>query len=189
MSLTLRLDSAGVIHGDFNEFNIMIKEVEEANGDVKVVPVVIDFPQMVSIDHANADEYFQRDVDCIKLYFSRRFGFVSDDTGPHFAEVRRDVAKSTDKKRVDVKVEASGFSKKMAKDLDAYMKEHNILGDRHDVDGLGGAEDEDEDEDEDDDEETEEGADKDEQDATGDTAERVATDRGVENDLSQQEPT
>lgn len=153
MGIIVKFAHLGLIHGDFNEFNIMIKEVEGENGEVKVIPVVIDFPQMVSIDHANADEYFQRDVDCIKLYFSRRFGFVSDDTGPHFSEVRRDVAKSTEKKRVDVKVEASGFSKKMAKDLDAYMKEHNIQGDHNGMDELEGGEDDDDDEAENEDDE------------------------------------
>lgn len=131
MGIIVKLAHLGLIHGDFNEFNIMIKEVEEADGGVTLLPVVIDFPQMVSIDHLNAEEYFQRDVDCIKRYFSRRFGFVSDDSGPHFGEVRQAIAKGTATKRLDVKVEASGFSKKMSKDLDTYMKEHNIGGDTH----------------------------------------------------------
>jgi len=130
IAIIVRLAHLGLIHGDFNEFNIMIREVEGQDGEVGLVPVVIDFPQMVSIDHANAEYYFDRDVDCIKRYFSRRFGFVSDDDGPHFKEVRRAIAKDTETKRLDAKVEASGFSKKMAKDLDAYMKEHNIDGDR-----------------------------------------------------------
>ncbi|KAK5082494.1 Serine/threonine-protein kinase rio2 [Exophiala xenobiotica] len=118
IAIIVRLAHLGLIHGDFNEFNIMIKEVEKQDG------------QMVSIDHANAGYYFDRDVDCIKKYFSRRFGFVSDDDGPHFKEVRRAIAKDMETKRLDAKVEASGFSKKMAKDLEAYMKEHNIDGDR-----------------------------------------------------------
>lgn len=129
IAIVVRLAHLGLIHGDFNEFNIMIKEIESEGGDVSLVPVVIDFPQMVSIDHANAEYYFDRDVDCIKRYFSRRFGFVSDDEGPHFNDVRKAIAKDTSIKRLDVKVEASGFSKKMAKDLDAYMREHGIDGD------------------------------------------------------------
>lgn len=130
MAIIVRLAHLGLIHGDFNEFNIMIREEQVGDGEMKIVPVVIDFPQMVSIDHANAEEYFQRDVDCIKRYFSRRFGFVSDEDGPHFAEVRKEISKDTTTKRLDVKVEASGFSKKMAKDLDAYMKLHNADQDR-----------------------------------------------------------
>jgi len=140
VAIIVRLAHLGLIHGDFNEFNIMIKEIEQEDGDVSLLPVVIDFPQMVSIDHENAEYYFDRDVDCIKRYFSRRFGFVSDDAGPHFKDVRRAIAKDTVTKRLDAKVEASGFSKKMAKDLDAYMKEHNIDGDRAGEDNDEGSE-------------------------------------------------
>lgn len=46
MDLIVRLGNAGVIHGDFNEFNIMVTD------DAK--PILIDFPQMVSTSHANA---------------------------------------------------------------------------------------------------------------------------------------
>lgn len=181
MGIIVRLAHLGLIHGDFNEFNIMIREVEGENGDVKVVPVVIDFPQMVSIDHTNAEEYFQRDVNCIKLYFSRRFGFVSDDDGPHFDEVRRSIAKDTETKRVDVKVEASGFSKKMAKDLDAYMKEHNIQGDRGGADDLG--------EDEDDEEEEEDAEDENVTDDVLEGSEESTNRRDPDHEQNRQEPT
>lgn len=46
MDLIVRFGNAGVIHGDFNEFNIMV--TDEAN------PIIIDFPQMVSTSHPNA---------------------------------------------------------------------------------------------------------------------------------------
>lgn len=46
MDLIVRFGNHGVIHGDFNEFNIMLTD------DFK--PVVIDFPQMVSTCHINA---------------------------------------------------------------------------------------------------------------------------------------
>lgn len=46
MDLIVQMASHGVIHSDFNEFNIMITKDEK--------PVVIDFPQMVSISHENA---------------------------------------------------------------------------------------------------------------------------------------
>lgn len=130
IAIIVKLANLGLIHGDFNEFNIMIKEVEQDDGEVTLLPVVIDFPQMVSIDHANAEYYFDRDVNCIKRYFSRRYGFVSDDSGPHFKDVKKAVIASEEDLRIDVKVEASGFSKKMSRDLDTYMKEHNIDGDR-----------------------------------------------------------
>ena len=47
MDLIVRFAHAGLIHGDFNEFNILIRDSGE--------PVVIDFPQMVSTSHENAE--------------------------------------------------------------------------------------------------------------------------------------
>lgn len=121
----VRFAQHGLIHGDFNEFNILIEEQFDHDGErVQLIPTIIDFPQMVSIDHANAEYYFDRDVACIKRFFDRRFGFTSDEPGPFFKD-----AIKTMSTRLDVEVEASGFSKKMAKELDTYMKEHGIDGD------------------------------------------------------------
>lgn len=48
MDIIVRFARAGLIHGDYNEFNILIcRESGE--------PVVIDFPQMVSTSHENAE--------------------------------------------------------------------------------------------------------------------------------------
>ncbi|OJJ62000.1 hypothetical protein ASPSYDRAFT_40575 [Aspergillus sydowii CBS 593.65] len=147
MDMILRLARYGLIHGDFNEFNILIKEVEdpEAKGkgkaredeeddeNLKLIPVLIDFPQMVSIDHANAEMYFDRDVNCIKRYFQRKFHFVSDVPGPFFSEAKKQLLKNPGK-RLDVEVEASGFSRKMARELEKYMKEVGADGDNKEND-------------------------------------------------------
>ncbi|KAJ5152380.1 hypothetical protein N7492_010675 [Penicillium capsulatum] len=161
MDIILELARFGLIHGDFNEFNILIKEEripdakgkapantdEESDENIRLVPVLIDFPQMVSIDHVNAEMYFDRDVNCIKRYFQRKFHFVSDVPGPSFAEARKKFLKNPGK-RLDVEVEASGFSRKMARELEKYMQE---VG----ADGDAGAPREDEDEEEDSDSEEE----------------------------------
>jgi len=141
----VRFAQFGLIHGDFNEFNILVEERDQPDGSVSLIPTIIDFPQMVSIDHANAEYYFDRDVACIKRFFDRRFGFTSDEPGPFFKDAIKMITK-----RLDVEVQASGFSKKMAKELEVYMKEHGVDGDAGDVevereDG-GEAEDEEEDE-------------------------------------------
>ena len=39
---------------------------------------MIDFPQMVSTSHINAKYYFDRDVECIRSFFERSFGFCAD---------------------------------------------------------------------------------------------------------------
>lgn len=118
MDLIVRLAQRGLIHGDFNEFNILIKE-ETVGDKVQVIPIVIDFPQTVSTNHANAQYYFDRDVACIKRYFERKFKYTSDEPGPYFA----DAMKGADpEKRLDVEVEASGFSKKMGRELERFVE-------------------------------------------------------------------
>lgn len=47
----------GLVHCDFNEFNLMIDDEERLT--------IIDFPQMVSVLHQNAKELFERDRQCI----------------------------------------------------------------------------------------------------------------------------
>lgn len=141
IDMILRLAQFGLIHGDFNEFNILIKEktavpdIEGGEGEtassetLKVLtPILIDFPQMVSIDHANAAMYFDRDVNCIKRFFERRFHFTSDEPGPFFSDAKAQLRKKGGR-RLDVGVEASGFSKKMAKELETYMREVGVDGD------------------------------------------------------------
>jgi len=145
VEMVLRLAGVGLIHGDFNEFNILVKEDElppqpedraeadtdekQGNRTIKLTPYLIDFPQMVSIDHANGEMYFDRDVNCIKRFFERRFHFTSDEPGPFFVEARKR-AEGKLVKRLDVEAEASGFSKKMAKELEKYMRENGVDGDR-----------------------------------------------------------
>ena len=150
VEMVLKLAGVGMIHGDFNEFNILIKEgevharpqessVSEADDQSsqsgrKLTPYLIDFPQMISIDHPNAEMYFDRDVQCIKRFFERRFHFISDEPGPSFQDARKR-AEMNIALRLDVEVEASGFSKKMAKELEKYMKEVGGDVDRGDVEG------------------------------------------------------
>jgi RIO kinase 2 len=117
MEMVVALAKRGLIHGDFNEFNILIKE-EERGGKVKAVPVLIDFPQIVSTNHANAQMYFDRDVACVRRYFERRFKYVADEDGPFFADAVKDIEHD---RRLDIEIEASGFSRKMARDLERVV--------------------------------------------------------------------
>jgi RIO kinase 2 len=107
MNLIVRLACSGLIHGDFNEFNILIKSNDE--------PVLIDFPQMVSTSHVNAEMYFNRDVECIRTFFKKRFNYQSK-LYPVFT---RDCKKEFE---LDVAVAASGFTKKQQEQLHGYME-------------------------------------------------------------------
>ncbi|KAG2177845.1 hypothetical protein INT43_003092 [Umbelopsis isabellina] len=107
MDLIVKLAQHGLIHGDFNEFNILIKDTGK--------PILIDFPQMVSTSHANAEYYFNRDVECIRVFFKRRFGYES----LLYPKFTKHIEKEFD---LDIQVAASGFTKKHQEELDEYRE-------------------------------------------------------------------
>jgi RIO kinase 2 len=112
MHLLIRFAEHGLIHGDFNEFNILVNEAEEV--------FVIDFPQMVSVEHLNADFFFGRDVTTLVEFFRRRSGITFEDT-PRLADIAVEV-------RLDKEVKASGYvSKQLTReeiqDLDEIQPE------------------------------------------------------------------
>jgi len=41
-------------------------------GDPKPIVTLIDFPQMISTRHPNAKELYERDVECLKIFFSKK---------------------------------------------------------------------------------------------------------------------
>lgn len=124
MRLLVRIAEYGLVHGDFNEFNLLLTNAFLASplsyleraaleGDAefdwqKDSPVImIDFPQMVSTQHANAEELFGRDVECLRLFFSRRFHFEASE----WPVLSRDVLVNgrTEGGLLDTELKASGF--------------------------------------------------------------------------------
>jgi len=47
MEMLVKLGNCGLIHGDFNEFNLVLDDNEKVT--------MIDFPQMISTSHENAE--------------------------------------------------------------------------------------------------------------------------------------
>jgi len=118
-----KLALCGLIHCDYNEFNIMM-HLET----LKVT--VIDFPQMVSIHHRNARMLFNRDVECLHKFFLRRYGYDADldvmgEPDPDFDEILKEVAEKEKKgeKSVDSLLKASGFTSEHQKMIDEVMAE------------------------------------------------------------------
>ncbi|QOJ79703.1 serine/threonine protein kinase [Infirmifilum lucidum] len=56
---------AGVVHGDLNEFNVILTE----EGGIRL----LDWPQWVSSSHPNATSYLRRDVENIVNFFERKY--------------------------------------------------------------------------------------------------------------------
>ena len=94
IELILRLAAHGLIHCDFNEFNLLM--------DADQNLIVIDYPQVVSVDHINAEFYFDRDVECIFQFFKKRHRFVGEK--PSFTKDVQRVGEG-----LDVAARASGF--------------------------------------------------------------------------------
>ncbi|XP_021867364.1 uncharacterized protein [Spinacia oleracea] len=145
IGLIVRLAEHGLIHCDFNEFNIMI------NDDEKVT--MIDFPQMVSVSHRNAQMYFDRDVECIFKFFKKRFkltyellsdeaddnGETDDNSRPSFSSI----LKNGDS--LDKELAASGFTKKDQEELERFIEgtsKDSNFGDEEETDDDSGTEDE-----------------------------------------------
>ncbi|MCO5599783.1 hypothetical protein L7F22_053890 [Adiantum nelumboides] len=51
-----------------------------------IEPILIDFPQMISVEHPNAEYYFDRDVEGVKSFFKKRFRFQSERV-PKFRDI------------------------------------------------------------------------------------------------------
>ncbi|CAN6485403.1 unnamed protein product [Victoria cruziana] len=122
VGLVVRLAEHGLIHCDFNEFNIMI--------DVNEKVTMIDFPQMVSVSHQNAQMYFDRDVDCIYKFFSKRFHLsfqeMEDDqlgSEEDACESGRPCFTSIAKEAgfLDKELAASGFAKEDRDDIQKFI--------------------------------------------------------------------
>ncbi|XP_071710794.1 serine/threonine-protein kinase rio2 [Rutidosis leptorrhynchoides] len=121
IKIIVRLAEHGLIHCDFNEFNIMIDDDEKIT--------IIDFPQMVSVSHRNAEMYFDRDVECIIKFFSKRFNLSfeadaddsdsdaeSDAVKPRFSSIRKASG------FLDKELSASGFSRKEQDDIEKFIE-------------------------------------------------------------------
>ncbi|CAI0454833.1 unnamed protein product [Linum tenue] len=113
VGLIVRLAEHGLIHCDFNEFNIMIDDDEKVT--------MIDFPHMVSVSHRNAQMFFDRDVECIYKFFAKRYNlsFQDDADDKNSAESDIDEAgrpsfSSISKSSgcLDKELAASGFTRK-----------------------------------------------------------------------------
>ncbi|GAX73345.1 hypothetical protein CEUSTIGMA_g798.t1 [Chlamydomonas eustigma] len=113
MELISRLAGKGLIHCDFNEFNLLISDTEELT--------MIDFPQMVSVSHANAKELFERDVECVVRFFHKKIGYMPEqDKSLPYVKPSFETAIADIDEALDVDLAASGFKKEHQLELDEF---------------------------------------------------------------------
>ncbi len=143
ISIITSLASKGLIHGDFNEFNILVRVQDQ-----KIF--FIDFPQMISIAHEDAEKYLLRDVLCINKFFKKKFGITFENSQVDFKEIlnsREDFLdyklKAYGYEKVQVKEEIEQLDveeeeeiseeqdKEEVRDLDLEFKHEEIKGEAH----------------------------------------------------------
>lgn len=141
MNFIVKLARHGLIHCDFNEFNIIIREDPTGH---EFDFVVIDFPQCVSIDHVDAEYYFDRDVKGVRDFFERKFHykpkhdptmFDTEGYGDGYKNAFPKLKDIIREKELDTEVKASGYMKKKekesrdleARDLEAAVQSMRAL--------------------------------------------------------------
>jgi len=105
------------------------------DGTPKPIVMLIDFPQMVSVNHPNAQELFERDVECLKRFFEMKLKCIPEDGWdqfvPQWTELintigAQDDAETEFDKRLDEELRASGFSDKDSqREMELYYFETN----------------------------------------------------------------
>jgi RIO kinase 2 len=122
------------------------------NGEPKPVVTLIDFPQMVSTQHPNAKELYERDLECLRKFFVMKLQcqIPEEDIANHIVQWDKIVADSTEieeekekqsdeqnscvseerekplQVRLDVELKASGYSVEDSKrDLELFYFESN----------------------------------------------------------------
>lgn len=92
LRLLRQLWDLGYAHGDFNEFNVMVR-----GNEVKA----IDFPQCVERDDPLAVGYLKRDIECVQRYFWKKNRFICD------TSIFKDVLEEYN---IEIEVERHGLS-------------------------------------------------------------------------------
>ena len=111
VSTLVKLATKGLIHGDFNEFNILVH--------LKTQKIYfIDFPQMISLDHEDAKKYFDRDIGCVNKFFYKKFGIKFDNSVVNFEDIVRE-------DYMDITLKAYGFLNVMKR-----LRNENMLSEK-----------------------------------------------------------
>ena len=134
MELIAELVSYGLIHGDFNEFNLLLLTLATAMfPSLHVYPQLSlsISPKMVSIDHENAESYFNRDVECIRTFFAKQLF----QWRWNFSKQKWDV-KRNEEHKLDVELKASGYIKPKREKKRENINDHSDKDTNSDVSSL-----------------------------------------------------
>jgi RIO kinase 2 len=117
LSLILKFAQHGLIHGDFNEFNILVSFKNQKM-------FIIDFPQMVSIAHEDALKFFLRDIHCINKFFYKKFGLKFEETlgeKEYYELMEHRIG------YLDIKLQAYGYQNALNKMNEEEIKQQELI--------------------------------------------------------------
>lgn len=92
------------------------------NGEAKPIVTLIDFPQMISIKHPNAQELYERDLACLRKFFEVKLHCqIPEDEEEHVSwKSIMALQPESVQTRLDSELKASGFSDAMGRGLELY---------------------------------------------------------------------
>ena len=106
------------------------------NGQPKPVVTLIDFPQMISTKHPNAQELYERDMACLSRFFELKLLCTIPEeanTGYSWNDVMKnsdcDVSSNISQDRLDEELRASGFNDKLRAGLELYYFDSGAVAD------------------------------------------------------------
>ena len=114
LDILKRLAQCGLVHCDFNEFNLMVNPER--------IVTLIDFPQMVSTNHSNAEELFQRDKNGLIKFFAMKMHYIPPDSLTQLLLSDIPVVEAN----IDMEIRAAGFTVEEGNDLEAFLNRNLI---------------------------------------------------------------
>lgn len=92
------------------------------NGEPKPIVTLIDFPQMISIKHPNAQELYERDLACLRKFFEIKLHCqIPEDEEEHVSwKSVMELQPESVSTRLDSELKASGFSDALGRGLELY---------------------------------------------------------------------
>jgi RIO kinase 2 len=117
LDILRRLAQCGLVHCDFNEFNLM---VNPEDGSV----TLIDFPQMVSTNHHNAAELFARDLGGLVKFFAMKMKFIPCDEDVSLKLEDIPIVEAN----IDLEVQAAGFTAEHGHALEGFLTTEGTHG-------------------------------------------------------------
>mmetsp|Transcript_18577 Transcript_18577/g.38378 ORF Transcript_18577/g.38378 Transcript_18577/m.38378 type:complete len:563 (-) Transcript_18577:35-1723(-) len=97
-----------------------------SNGQAKPIVTLIDFPQMISTQHANAQELYERDLQCLQRFFALKLQCQIPEEAHAGTSWEEIMGETPQDDRLDLDLRASGFNNQFQTGLELYYFDSQI---------------------------------------------------------------